>query len=90
MPEMTIRLIHNPGTGKKDLVVSLSRDADSLPHEHEELHQRLVSQILEGGLAVPNELGNLVIERELASPAAQPQPATQPGEPLRKDIQQGE
>lgn len=88
MPEMTIRLITNPQTGKKDLVVSLSRDSDSLPHEHEELHRRLVNRILEGGLATQDELGQLVIEREQGSQAAQP--TSTPQEPTREGLSQGE
>lgn len=88
MAEMTIRLITNPQTGKKDLVVSLSRDSDSLPHEHEELHRRLMNRILEGGLATPDELGQLVIEREQRSQIAQPPQA--PSEPARESISQKE
>jgi hypothetical protein len=88
MAEMTIRLITNPQTGKKDLIVSLSRDSDSLPHEHEELHRRLVNRILEGGLATPDELGQLVIEREQGSQTASPTPAA--NEPTREGLSQGE
>ncbi len=88
MAEMTIRLITNPQTGKKDLVVSLSHDSDSLPHEHEELHRRLVNRILEGGLATQDELGQLVIEREQGSQVAPP--ASIPNEPTQEGISQGE
>ena len=41
MAEMTIRLRVNPGTGKKDIVISLRSDEDALPHEHEQQHRQL-------------------------------------------------
>ena len=40
MAEMTIRLQIDPVTNKKNIIVSLSADADALPHEHEEQHRR--------------------------------------------------
>jgi hypothetical protein len=64
MPEMTIRLRTDPATGKKDIVVSLSADADSLPHEHEQQHRALVERLLEGGLVKASELGQVIVERE--------------------------
>ena len=42
MAEMTIQLKTNPETGKKDIIVSLTSDDDSLPHEHEEMHRCLL------------------------------------------------
>jgi len=33
---MTIRLVIDPATNKKNIIVSLSSDADALPHEHEQ------------------------------------------------------
>ncbi len=64
MAEMTIRLITNPDTGKKDIVVKLHSDPDSLPHEHEQLHKQLVEKLIEGGTIKASDSGNLVIERE--------------------------
>jgi hypothetical protein len=64
MAEMTIRLVTDPQTGKKDIVVDLRSDADSLPHEHEQLHRRLVEQLVAGGLVKASEVGQVIIERE--------------------------
>ena len=64
MAEMTIRLRINPETGKKDIVVSLRSDDDSLPHEHEQQHKELVDKLIEGGLLTEGEAGGVVIERE--------------------------
>ena len=88
MAEMTIRLRIDPNTGKKDIVVSLHSDADALPHEHEELHRRLVEKLIEGGLVKAEELGQLVVERveEEKKPAA---PTKQPDEPARHKQGQG-
>ncbi len=63
MAEMTIRLRIDPNTGKKDIVVSLESDADSLPHEHEQAHRALVEKLIAGGAVKATELGQLVIER---------------------------
>ncbi len=63
MAEMTIRLRVNPETGKKDIVVALHSDDDSLPHEHEHLHRQLVEKLIHGGLVGADEAGALVIER---------------------------
>ena len=83
MAEMTIRLRIDPNTGKKDIVVSLESDADALPHEHEELHRKLVEKLLEGGVVKASELGQLIVERvEEEKPAAQP--VSQPEEPQRR------
>jgi len=64
MPEMTIRLVINPETGKKDIFVDMRSDADALPHEHEQQHRALVEKLIEKGILGNGEAGNLVIERE--------------------------
>jgi hypothetical protein len=75
MAEMTIRLVTDPQTGKKDILVDLRSDADSLPHEHEQLHRRLVEQLIEGGLVKAGEVGQVIVEREeeVGTSAAPPQ-----------------
>jgi len=64
MAEMTIRLRRDPATGKQDIVISLRSDEDALPHEHEQMHQKLVNKLLEGGVIKAEELGQVVVERE--------------------------
>lgn len=64
MPEMTIRLQFDPATGKRDVVVKLHSDADTLPVEHEQLHRTLVDKLIDGGLLKSGEAGRLVVERE--------------------------
>ena len=87
MAEMTIRLRIDPNTGKKDIIVSLSTDADALPHEHEQQHKALIEKLIEGGIIKAAELGQIIIERveEDHEPAA---PAI-PSEPERKKQGQG-
>jgi hypothetical protein len=81
MAEMTIRLRCDPTTGKKDIVISLRSDEDSLPHEHEQLHRALVDKLIDKGLLQASELGQIIVEREETAkePAAEqrPTPATQ-------------
>ena len=63
MAQMTIRLIRDPNTGKQNIIVKLDSDADTLPHEHEQLHRKLVEQIVGKGRPI-EDLGELIIERE--------------------------
>lgn len=67
MAEVTIQLQTNPVTGKKDIIVSLRRDTDLLPHEHEQMHRALVEKLLDGGLVKAVELGEIIVERESES-----------------------
>ena len=64
MAEMTIQLKCDPVTGKKDIIVSLRSDEDSLPHEHEQRHRELVDQLIEGGVLTAAEVGKVIVERE--------------------------
>jgi hypothetical protein len=85
MAELTIRLIPDPTTGKKNIVISLSSDADALPHEHEQQHRALVDKLIQGGIVKAEELGKIVVGREEddkvpvtpASAPAQQQPQAQ-------------
>lgn len=80
MAEMTIRLTHDPATGKKNIVVTLQRDEELLPHEHEQRHRRLVEQLIGQGLLTAAELGRIVVERQESESAAAavPQPQDEP------------
>lgn len=88
MAEMTIRLQIDPATGKKDIVVSLTSDADLLPHEHEEQHRKLVEKLIEGGVLQASELGRILVERvdEEKAPAA---PERAPAETDRQSHKTG-
>ena len=85
MAEMTIRLIPDPTTGKKNIIISLSSDADAMPHEHEQQHRALVDKLIQGGIVKAAELGKITVEREEdekvpatpASAPAQAQPQAQ-------------
>ncbi len=77
MALMTIRLIPDPQTGKKNIVIALRSDEDALPHEHEQRHRALVDKLIEGGIVKAGEVGKIVVEREskegeVAPPAVEP------------------
>ena len=78
MAEMTIQLKIDPATGKKDIIISLRGDDDSLPHEHEQRHKALVDKLIEGGVLKASEVGQVVVEREeegkVESPISTPTP----------------
>ncbi len=80
MPEMTIRLLRDPETGKQNIIVKLRSDEDALPHEHEQMHRALVDKLINGGILKAGEEGNLVIEREEETPAPEPQRAAPEGQ----------
>jgi hypothetical protein len=87
MAEMTIRLIPDPETGKKNIIISLTGDEESLPHEHEQAHRALVNKVLGGAKVKAEEIGHITIEREQnKQPAA---PKEQPNEPQREAVPQG-
>jgi hypothetical protein len=64
MPEMTISLRIDPATGKKNIIVALRGEEDALPQEHEQMHRALVEKLLHGGLLKPQEVGQIIVERE--------------------------
>ena len=88
MAEMTIRLRVDPTTGKKDIVVSLSGDADALPHEHEQMHRKLVEKLIQGGLVQASELGQIIVER-VEEDAVPPVTEAAPQEERRAEQQGG-
>lgn len=78
MAEMTIQLRCDPQTGKKDIVITLHSDADSLPLEHEQQHRALVDRLLEGGMIKAGELGQIVVQRKEKDGSVAPVPESQP------------
>lgn len=88
MAEMTIRLRVNPETGKKDIVVNLRSDEDSLPHEHEQQHKQLVDKLIEGGLVSAAEVGQVIVQREEETPVSN-SPVDNPQQDQRQAAQEG-
>lgn len=64
MAEVTIRLIVDPTTRKKNVVISYTSDSDALPIEHEDAHREVVDKLIEGGALKAAELGKIIVERE--------------------------
>lgn len=63
MAEMIIMLRRDKTTGKQNIIVKLDSEPDALPIEHEQLHRKLVKNLLGIGLD-PDDLGEMIIERE--------------------------
>ncbi|HEV3437138.1 MAG TPA: hypothetical protein VG122_07255 [Gemmata sp.] len=79
MAEMTIMLRRDPNTGKQNIIIKLDSEPDALPHEHEQMHKKLVQEVT--GLK-PEDLGEVIIVRE---PEAQSnEPTSSPNEQERK------
>ncbi len=86
MAEMLIILRRDPQTGKQNIIVKLESDPDALPIEHEQMHKKLVEKLVGTGLN-PEDLGDLVIERETVG---QPAPPASEPEPIREKTGQGQ
>ena len=71
MAEVTIRLIVDPTTRKKNVVISYTSDSDALPIEHEDAHREVVDKLIEGGALKAAELGKIIVEREGDESAAE-------------------
>jgi len=80
MPEMTIRLIPDPQTGKKNIIISMRSDEDALPHEHEQAHRAVVDKLINGGILKATELGTITVEREEDEKQAVPPTSSGPQE----------
>jgi hypothetical protein len=87
MALMTIMLRRDPQTGKQNVVIKLDSEADALPHEHEQMHRQLVEKLIGHGLD-PEDLGEIVVEREpAAAPAATEKTETPPERPKEANAQ---
>jgi hypothetical protein len=88
MAELNIRLLIDPDTGKKNLIIEYESDSDMLPIEHEEEHRRLINELVDGGVVKAEELGKVVVKRVLPNPSPAEQiEDEQPDE--RESIEQG-
>ena len=67
MADLILRLRVDPATGKRELVIDYTSDADALPIEHEDAHRQLANRVVDGGLGS----GKVDVTREAAAPAAE-------------------
>ena len=67
MADLVLRLRVDPITGRREVVIDYSSDADALPIEHEEEHRRLAGKVVDGGLG--NE--KVEVTREAEAPATE-------------------
>lgn len=68
MAELILRLRVDPATGKRELMIDYTSDADALPIEHEDAHRRLADQVVAGGL----RSGKVEVTRASELPADAP------------------
>lgn len=85
MAEMIIMLRRDKNTGKQNIIVKLDSDPDALPMEHEQLHRKLVEQLLGKGIDA-EDLGEVIIERDSEG---QPTINTGEREPAEKQAVKG-
>ena len=63
MSDVTIRLVSNPKTGKRDIYIDYESEDDALPFEHEEDHRGVVEQLLGQGILDPDDIGQVKVGR---------------------------
>lgn len=63
MAELTIRLVVDRETGKKNVEIHYESELDALPFEHEAEHRRIVDALVRGGTLKADELGQIVVTR---------------------------
>jgi hypothetical protein len=66
--DLILRLRVDPATGKRELVIDYTSDADALPIEHEDAHRQLADQVVDGGL----RSGKVEVTRASEAPAEAP------------------
>ncbi len=86
MAELNIRLLIDPTSGKKTIIVEYESDSDALPHEHEQDHRELLDKLIEGGAIKAEEIGKVIVQRERGQTGSTStdQPASE-----RESIKQG-
>lgn len=77
MADVTIRLVSNPKTGKRDIYIDYDSEEDALPFEHEEDHRDVVERLLGQGILDPDDIGQIKVGR------------VQPEAPNRESITEG-
>jgi hypothetical protein len=77
MALMTILLRRDKVSGKQNIIVKLDSDPDALPMEHEELHRKLVEDLVGKGIDA-EDLGEIIIERETEAPQKAPESESTP------------
>jgi hypothetical protein len=55
MAELTISLGRDPTSGERIVRVGLRSDSDASPHEHEDMHRRLVGALFPAGVETERE-----------------------------------
>ncbi|VAW78053.1 hypothetical protein MNBD_GAMMA12-3888 [hydrothermal vent metagenome] len=63
MANITIKLIFNKTTGKKDIYIDLQSDSDAMPIEHEQQHRLILEQLLGKGVLQASEAGEIIVTR---------------------------
>ena len=63
MAKVSISLIFNTKTGKKDIHVDFESDADALPFEHEKEHRKLIEKLIGSNLLKAEEAGEIIVQR---------------------------
>jgi hypothetical protein len=88
MAEVTIRMILDPDTGKRQIIIAMKSDEDAMPHEHEQSHRAIVDKLLEKGLVKAQDIGQIVVTRD--EPEKQPAAPVDSGpQTQREAVKQG-
>ena len=60
---LILRLFYDPHGERRDIVVDLASDADTVAFEHEQQHKSLLDRIVNGGTFAAARDGRVVVDR---------------------------
>jgi hypothetical protein len=91
LAEVSIRLVYNLETGRKDIYIDYESDSDALPIEHEREHKVIIEKLLGKGILTEDELGEVRVTRLPAGAAQVEEPTERIEQPMdqRQENQQG-
>ena len=85
MAEISIRLIYNLDSGKKDIYIDLESDSDMLPIEHEDAHRDIIQNLIGQSVLTEDEAGEVVVRR--VSPQSEGSPSQEIEQPPEQQSQ---
>jgi hypothetical protein len=62
--QIEIRFRMNMATGKKDIFIDFESDEDTMRHEHEKQHKKLIEKLIHQGVLAEDEVGEIIVTRQ--------------------------
>ncbi len=86
MANITIKLVFNKETGKKDIYIDFESDSDAMPIEHEQQHKLILEKLLGKNVLQESEVGEVIVSRG----QEKNEPSTSTSQTPRNKLDQGQ